>query len=95
MSNPDMFGRTPAQADLFGDAPAQPRKVIDFPDEARRRLRKVLDQARAAATMPWSEREAGKWEILFPQMAEWLPSDEANQLCFEFAQELERLRNAA
>lgn len=95
MSEPDPFGYTPAQADLFADAPAQPRKVIDFPDEARRRLMKVLAEARAAETMPWNEREAGKWEILFPQMAEWLPSDEANQLCFEFAQELERLRRAA
>jgi hypothetical protein len=95
MSDPDLFGHTPPQADLFADAPAQPRKVIDFPDEARRRLLKVLAEARAATTLPWSERDAHKWEILFPQMAEWLPSDEANQLCFEFAQELERLRKAA
>lgn len=95
MSDPDLFGHTTSQGDLFADAPAQPRKVIDFPDEARRRLMRVLAQARAAATLPWSEREARKWEILFPQMAGWLPSDEANQLCFEFAQELERLRKAA
>ena len=95
MSDSDLFGHTPPQADLFAGAPAQPRKVIDFPDEARRRLTRVLIEARSAETLPWSEREAGKWEILFPQMAEWLPDDEANQLCFEFSQELERLRKAA
>jgi len=95
MSNADLFGHAAPQADLFADEAPQPRKVIDFTSEARRRLLKVLAEARAADSLPWSEREAGKWEILFPQMAEWLPGDEANQLCFEFAQELERLRKAA
>lgn len=74
MSDSDLFGHGAPQGDLFPEAPAQPRKVIDFPDEARRRLMNVLAEARAAATLPWSEREARKWEILFPQMAEWLPT---------------------
>jgi hypothetical protein len=26
-------------------------------------------------------------------MASWLPDDEANQLCFEFAKELERIEH--
>lgn len=92
---PDLFGHTAPQADLFADEPTQPRKVIDFQAQARSRLMKVLAEAKAAATLPWNERQARKWEILFPQMAEWLPGDEANQMCFEFAQELERLRKAA
>lgn len=95
MTTPDLFGHTAPQADLFADQPAQPRKVVDFQAEARSRLMKVLAEARAAATLPWNERQTRKWEILFPQMAEWLPGDEADQMCFEFAQELERLRNAA
>jgi hypothetical protein len=95
MSKPDLFGYRDPQRDLFAGETPQQRKIIDFPSEARARLLKVLSEARAAATLPWSERDARKWEILFPQMAEWLPDDEANQLCFEFAQELERLRNAA
>ena len=45
--------------------------------------------------MPWDSRKAGMWQIVFPQMANWLPEDEANQLRFEFAQELERLKLAA
>lgn len=95
MSDSDLFGQITPQGDLFAGVPAQPRKVIDFPDEARRRLLNLLVEARTATTLPWSERETRKWEILFPQMAEWLPSDEASQLCFAFAQELERLRHAA
>jgi hypothetical protein len=95
MSKPDLFEYKGRQSDLFAGEAPQPRKVIDFPSEARTRLLKVLAEARAAATLPWSERDTRKWEILFPQMAEWLPDDEADQLCFEFAHELERLRNAA
>lgn len=30
-------------------------------------------------------------EVVFPQMANWLPREEADQLCFEFAKELERI----
>jgi hypothetical protein len=33
-------------------------------------------------------------QTVFPQMADWLPDDEANQLRFEFMQEIERLKVA-
>lgn len=97
MSDADMFDYTPPQGDLFPEAPQQPQRgrILDFPGEARRRLMKVLAEASAAERLPWSEREAAKWEVLFPQMAGWLPDDEASQLCFEFARELARLRKAA
>jgi len=68
---------------------------MDFQAEARKRLLKLIASARAADRLPWSERELQKLQILFPQMAEWLPDDEADQLRFEFAQEIERLKNAA
>jgi hypothetical protein len=29
--------------------------------------------------------------VVFPQMARWLPDEERDQLCFEFAQEVERI----
>ena len=51
--------------------------------------------ARKAETMPWPERDARMWQIAFPQMANWLPPDEADQLRFEFAQEMQRLARAA
>lgn len=95
MSEADLFGHDASQGDLFPEAPAQRGRIVDFPSEARRRLMKMLAEARAAERLPWSEREARTLEILFPQMAEWLPDDEADQLRFEFAQELERLRKAA
>jgi len=31
------------------------------------------------------------WQAVFPNMAKWLPEPEADQLRFEFAQEMERL----
>jgi hypothetical protein len=96
MSDPDLFGRGPAQDDLFPDPVPQTRgRIVDFPDEARRRLQKMLGQAKAAERLPWSERETRTLEILFAQMSEWLPDDEGKQLKFEFAQEIERLKNAA
>jgi len=95
MSDPDLFGNELPQADLFADQPPQPRKVMDFQTEARKRLQKLLAEAKAAEKSPWSEKELQKLQILFPQMAEWLPGDEANQLCFEFAQEVARLKDAA
>ena len=95
MSNPDLFGNHAPQGDLFPDATPQPGRIIDFPAEARRRLLKMLAEAKAAERLPWTVKETETLEILFPQMAGWLPDDERNQLCFEFAQEIERLKNAA
>jgi hypothetical protein len=95
----DLFGHGPAQGSLFGagedrlQSPAQ-RSTPD-PEKVRRRLRSLLDKARSAETMPWSERNARMWQIVFPNMANWLPEAEAEQLRFEFAREMERLRQAA
>jgi hypothetical protein len=95
MNDPDLFGNSPGQRDLFPEATPQPGRIVDFPAEARRRLLKMLAEAKAAEHLPWTEKETRTLEILFPQMAGWLPDDEASQLCFEFAREIERLKNAA
>lgn len=95
MSDPDLFGHTPPQADLFADHRPPPRKVMDFQAEARRRLEAALAEVKSAERMPWTQRELEKWQILFPQMSGWLPAEEADQLCFEFAREVERLQRAA
>jgi hypothetical protein len=60
----------------------------------RRRLYGLLATARDATVMPWPERDARMWQTVFPQMANWLPDEEANQLRFEFVQEIERLKAA-
>lgn len=95
----DLFGQGPTQGSLFGpeedrlQAPSQ--RSLPDPETVRLRLKSLLEKARSAEKMPWSERDARMWQTVFPNMAKWLPDDEANQLRFEFAQEMERLRQAA
>lgn len=98
----DLFGDTDlnGQTSLFGDAPnrmphqAQPDITPD-PERVREKLHALLAKAKAADTLPWPEKKARVWRIVFPQMANWLPEEEAEQLRFEFARELERLQLAA
>jgi hypothetical protein len=95
----DLFGQGPAQGSLFGagedrlQAPRQ--RLTPDPDTIRRRLESLLEKARTAKKMPWSERDARMWQTVFPNMANWLPEPEADQLRFEFAQEMERLNRVA
>ena len=93
-------GATPAdQLSLFGagDGRIQPpvQRFTPDPEVIRRRLLGLLTLAREARTMPWPERDARMWQTVFPQMANWLPADEADQLRFAFVQEIERLKAAA
>ena len=96
---PDLFGPKPAQGSLFGDGPDRlqpPRQsYLPDPEKVRQRLLALLEKARSAERMPWPEREARTWQIVFPNMANWLPEDEAEQLRFEFAREMERLQRVA
>jgi hypothetical protein len=87
------------QSDLFGtqqlglgleDTRPDPTKID--PEEVRQELMALLEIARAAhIAAPWDRRTQRYHQVVFPQMARWLPEDEAAQLCFEFAQELERI----
>ncbi|HEY5107180.1 MAG TPA: hypothetical protein VII73_10485 [Caulobacteraceae bacterium] len=96
----DLFGHPagPIQGSLFGEgdnqfgAPVQ--TFLPDPADIRRRLNTLLEKARNAAAMPWSDRDARMWQTVFPQMAGWLPDDEANQLRLSFAREIERLNSA-
>jgi hypothetical protein len=93
---PDLFGHRPAQGDLFAGEPPRNNGVgVAKPDEVRRRLYKLLAEARAARSKPpWSDRDTRMYQIIFPQMANWLPHSEAEQLRLEFRIELERLGHA-
>jgi hypothetical protein len=100
MTDPtDLFERNPAQGSLFGigedrlQAPKQSSQPD--PEAIRLRLTALIEKAKAAEKMPWSEREARMWQTVFPNMAKWLPDHEAEQLRFEFAQEMLRLNRAA
>ncbi len=95
----DLFGHRPAQESLFGPGDdrmqAPCRSTLPDPEAIRLRLRSLLEKMRCAEKMPWSERDARMWQTVFPNMAKWLPDEEADQLRFEFLQEMERLNKAA
>lgn len=94
----DLFGERSAQGSLFGSGEdrMQPpsQSTVPDPEDVRRRLHVLLVKARSAEKMPWSDRDARMWQTVFPNMAKWLPEEEAGQLCFEFEQEMERLKAA-
>ena len=94
-TQPELFGNIAAQPDLFGDRqPAQ--SYLPDPGDVRIRLLDMLGQAKSAEfKSPWDRRKTRLYQVIFPQMAKWLPEEEADQLCFEFARELERFRLAA
>lgn len=72
------------------DTRPDPTKVD--PAEVRAELLQLLAIARAAQDIaPWDRRTHRYHQVVFPQMANWLPDDEADQLRFEFARELERI----
>ena len=95
----DLFGHAPAQGSLFGEGgdrlQAPVRSYLPDPAKVRQRMIEVLEKARSAKTMPWSEKDARMWQTIFPNMANWLPEDEAAQLRLEFTREMERLKRAA
>jgi hypothetical protein len=98
MTQNDLFGHPPAQGSLFGEGEnrmaSPPKDYEPDPVVIRKRLHDLLFKAKSAKTMPWNENDSGVWQIVFPQMANWLPEDEANQLRLEFALEMQRLAAA-
>lgn len=84
-SGPKQFG--------FDLGDTQPPKSLE-PDteEVRRELNEILAEARSATSgFPWDDRTLKYHRVVFPQMANWLPAEERDQLRFEFAKELERI----
>jgi hypothetical protein len=88
----DLFG-TEAQVELF-DPDAAPPAYRPDPDEVRARLHRILTEARAAEKLPWDPDRLLVYRTIFPQMAGWLPEEEAAQLKFEFNTEMVRLKAA-
>ena len=88
-----MCGEREDQPDMFG-AESPPAYRPD-PDKVRRRLQRMLAEARAAETMPWRPAIVSLYQTIFPQMSNWLPEDEAAQLRLEFDKEMQRLATAA
>lgn len=86
--------------DLFGKVPQPNRKPPEerkplTADNVRERMLDLIARLREADEIPFPEREFERHIAMFPILAQWLPDDERDQLCFEFAQEIERLKKAA
>jgi hypothetical protein len=88
----DLFGDE-VQAELF-EPDAAPPAYRPNPSEVRARLHKILSEARAAKKLPWDQDRLLVYRTIFPQMAGWLPEQEAAQLRFEFDTEMARLKAA-
>lgn len=87
------------QASLFGDndhllRPPPPSALPD-PAEVRGKLHRVLDRLRGFEDAPWPERDIRYWRTVFPQMANWLPSDECLEIVAAFDDEVARLKLVA
>ena len=75
----------------MGEKPSEGSALFD-PEEIRADLDAILADARGVTEAgQWSERTLKYNRIVFPQMAKWLPDEEAAQLCFAFAREVERI----
>ena len=87
------------QGDLFGvaqlgfgleDTRADPTQVD--PAEVREELKAILALAQASRDIaPWNRRTHRYHQVVFPQMANWLPADEADALRRQFSLELDRI----
>jgi hypothetical protein len=81
------------QPELFEPDAAPPAYRPNL-DNVRARLHKILAEARAAEELPWNQDQLLVYRTIFPQMAGWLPEEEAAQLTFEFDAEMARLKAA-
>lgn len=82
----DLFG---TQADLLGPPPKQ--SYAPSLEKVRAEVNKVLEKARIAKDMPWTAKEVAFWKTVFPQMTNWLPEDEREQVRAAFWEEINRL----
>lgn len=80
-----------SQLDLF---PQSSQAVSPTPsvDTIRARIEAMLAPLRAATTdLPFTARELAYWEVVTPQMTNWLPADELAAVCAEFSGRVSRL----
>jgi hypothetical protein len=77
------------QMDLFAHPEAAPPTTPSV-ESVRARVATVLETLRDAATLPWTAREAARWKLVLPQMADWLPPEERDAARREFSGLMER-----
>lgn len=88
------------QDDLFGGGrqlglgleDTRPDPTYVDPQGVREELHAILALARAARDeAPWDRRTHRYHQVVFPQMTNWLPAEEAETLRTQFGAELERI----
>jgi hypothetical protein len=71
------------QLELFA-APVAEVRTVPTVDSVRARLRSMLQSLRDAGTAQ-SPKTVARWKLIVPQMADWLPPQEADAVRVEFA----------
>jgi hypothetical protein len=83
------------QTDLFSFAETfVPADVPETPapETVRVRLHAMLNVVRSASEMPWEPHRARAQELVFANMASWLPEHERDELRQAFTAQMVRLR---
>lgn len=81
----------PAQLGL-GLEDTRPDPTYVDPQAVREELNAILATAMAARdTAPWDRKTHRYHQVVFPQMANWLPNEEADRLRRQFKLELKRI----
>ena len=85
------------QPDLLGSIRPATLPVSELPDPAviRSRLHTMLALVRSASAVPWPPQRAGVRDILFHNVANWLPEAERDALRRNLAAEMGRLRDGS
>lgn len=84
-----------SQLDLFPQS-SEAASPVPSVDAVRARLEDMLARLRSAASdPPFTARELAYWQVVAPQMANWLPPDEREAVCAEFSDHMSRLGKAA
>ena len=88
----DLFVGSSSQLGFdLGDT-TTPKSYEPDRDEVRRELMEILEAAKAATDeCPWDERTFKYHKTVFPQMANWLPAGERDQIRIDFAKEIARI----
>ena len=86
---------TQRQPDLFAAPRAEPDSVVPGEEDVRARLHALLATVEAAERMPWPPARARTNDLVFFNMANWLPRDERDALRARFSAQMTRLRAGA
>lgn len=84
-----------AQLDMFAAqehvSPAEPAFYAPDLDRVRLKLEAVLQELRLADVLPWDRKTRAFHQLVFPQMANALPPEEASKYRMEFQSLIQRL----